>query len=63
VAKRGKYEEFRPKLKVQWRPATGGPSLLWRKLWPRLLINKERVPQKQNPDEDASKGGRKQNEH
>ena len=32
------------KITTNWRPATAGPSHLWRKLWARLVANKKGTP-------------------
>lgn len=46
-----------PKVKACWRPVAGRPSPLWRKLWVRLLINKNQTPNNEAPAKDASEGG------
>ncbi|MBA7673721.1 hypothetical protein ES703_81925 [subsurface metagenome] len=43
MPKGAKQEKSRLKVKASWRPVVGEPSPLWRKVWSRLLINKEKA--------------------
>ena len=41
VAVKNKLE---PKIVVSWRPTTGEPSALWRRLWAKLLTDRKTRP-------------------
>ena len=49
--------KLEPKVVVHWRPISGEPLPLWRKLWARLLINKKEAPPGQLPATDSPTGG------